>query len=401
MNASPYFGNHLRDILASIFCLIGLTFSCYFLYLDWKYKTYLQAYNKIQAQEEHMAKENMGLAIESLKNRLHGVLEIKVPFLDIQKFGGTDQAKTLLFPQLFDKVGKQVMQNNPLDSSYQPPLSYNEYIRSNAAHFWTLAYAVMIGIILLLLTNRIVRTRTRIAYGHQMNQLNEELDQLSADRTSLETYNIFQKHLIQRLQMTGVIHRSLGRLSPSHKEIVLGDDKKQALIEAITGLAEGLLSGEVSNDVRERLNLKDILDQIKAHFITRIRKLDLTLQVACPSDLTFMGDPLFTRIVLFNVIGYPLSSLPRQGKMSINVQQEKGFVEVEVRDNRYFLSDLGKQALKFPAEFFIESHHLQHICFQNNVGYHSFQTPEGEFYTRVSFPLTPAPIVTSQSKVLH
>ena len=155
-------------------------------------------------------------------------------------------------------------------------------------------------------------------------------------------------------------------------------------------LAQALSSGLWPNLQRKPLILGDILDEVKMHFANQIQKLNLKCNVTELQDLTIVGDPLFAKIVLLNAIGVPLCSTPKNGALLISVMSKNGFAHIEVRDNRYSLTNAGKQYLKIPLEFFfVEAKQLRQLCFQNGVGYESYETKEGEFITKVSFALEP------------
>ena len=313
--------------------------------------------------------------------RLKGMLEIKVPFLDIQKFVGVDKLKTLQFPQIFNGHGKQVIQTQPLDFSFKEPLSYSEYFKSHESYFWILAYAVFIGSILLFLSGIVVKKRTSLAFGAQIDLLSKEFN-------SLSTYSSLQRHMIQQFrELSRAIHKSMERVRRSYHGSPISVSEKQTLIKTVAELAEDLSSGIWSNHKKESLNMKNIIDQIVLYFSNQIQKLNIKIQITCAPDLSFMGDPLFVKMILLNSIGYPLFSMPKQGEVSISVTEENGFIHINIQDNRYSLSEVGKQYFKIPFEFFVESQKLQQICLQNGVGYKSFKTTKGAFHTKVSFPL--------------
>ncbi|HUX78548.1 MAG TPA: hypothetical protein VMW10_02200 [Alphaproteobacteria bacterium] len=479
MASTFHLGEGIRDNCVRVFCLVGLTFTLYYLYLDRQYKYYIEDYKNTQRQETQLINEKIASTILGLKTlaavvgekirtapedshkiqriliagahvsqdynvptvrdiayyklsnyqevitpslvyplnslplafrksmkdleslitknnemigtipildqskRLKGVLEIKVPCLDIQKFIGADKVTTLEFPQLFDIRGKQVIQNNPLDFSFKAPLPYFEYLKSHEAGFLILAYAVLIGSILLFFCGILVKKRVSVAVGGQ-------IDKLSTHRSSLEAYNSLQRHMIQRFKdVTRIIHHSVDRIAQSYNGSPLSHNEKRILINGATGLVENLSSGLCANLQREPLLVKELLDQVKLHFVEQIQKLNINLHMTCPQDLEFVGDPLFTKMILLNVIGYPLYSMPKKGEISISVTQVNGFVHVEIRDNRYSLTAEGKQHLKIPFEFFVEGHKLRQICIQNRIGCESFEATKGDFYTKVSFPLDP------------
>jgi len=343
---------------------------------------------------------------DSNKN-LKGVLEIKVPSVDIQKFLGVDNLTTLIFPQMFDGHGKKMVQSDPLDFSLKNPLSYVEYIMSYALHFWILVYAAVIGSIVLFFGGIFVKKHTGLAFGDQIGHLNKKLDSLSSHSSSLEQRTMLQGDIIQRSrQLGGALHKSAKAVEVSDEGMgpFLSYDEKKTLIKATAALAEDLSTGLWQAPQKETISVEALLKHIKIYFTDQIQKLNLKYTFTCPQGLKFEGDPLFTKIVLANIIGIPLCSMPKEGKISIVVTQENGFVYIEIKGKQYALSAEAKKYLKFPPELLIENNKLREICLQHGIGYQS-ETQGGEFCTLISFSLTPEDVqesnVISFSRTLH
>jgi len=70
------------------------------------------------------------LPVLDKNKRLKGVVEVKVPSLDIQKIIGADHFKTIEFPQLFGVDGAKFIQEEPLAFTYKNPLPYLTYLNS-------------------------------------------------------------------------------------------------------------------------------------------------------------------------------------------------------------------------------------------------------------------------------
>lgn len=347
-----------------------------------------QAFRKPAKTLEALTYQNNALVgtlpVLDKNNRLKGVVEVKVPSLDIQKIIGAEHFKTLEFPQLFEADGTKLIQKKPLEFTYKSPLSYLTYLNSYVSHFWLLAFAVFIGGPLVFFSGRIAKKRVGFAHGSQISQLNAKLETLNTHRSSLEVDNSFLRHIIQRSkELAGVIHKVVTHIEPSYS------GSNRVLMSEVEKLAQALSSGLWPNLQRPPLILGDILDEVKMHFANQIQKLNLKWNVTGLQDLTIVGDPLFAKIVLLNAIGVPLCSTPKSGALLISITSKNGFAHIEVRDNRYSLTNTGKQYLKFPLEFFVEAKQLRQLCIQNGVGYESYKTKEGEFITKVSFALEP------------
>lgn len=123
------------------------------------------------------------------------------------------------------------------------------------------------------------------------------------------------------------------------------------------------------------------------YFTDQIQKQNIDMKITCPEELTFMWDPLFVRMILLNVIGYPLFYMPKKGELSISATKEDELIHLEITDNRYSLTETGKKYVKTPFDLYVEDHKLQQIYLQNRIAYNLSQSEKGDFKTKVSFPL--------------
>ncbi len=272
----------------------------------------------------------------------------------------------------------------------ETPLSRFEYMLSHRSEWLILLYAVSLGTFLMLLCVRVSRKHTVDAYDKYIDHLTDEMTALKSDRERLESHASFQGQCIQRFkQIANGIYKAVSRAGEFNST---SSREAKTLLNSSTELAEHLSIGICANDERETLVVGDLLRQILAQFEMQLSKNNVQPHITCSSDLSFVGDPLFAKQILINVIGAPLYRMPKQGKVAICVLEEEGFVHIEVRDNRYVLSKLGKECLKAspaPFDILVEERHLRHICFQNGIGYESSETSTGECFTKVSFPLNP------------
>jgi len=326
------------------------------------------------------------LPILDHRHRLKGVLETKVSYIDIQKFIGADKLKTLEFPSLFDQNGKQIILENPLAFSFKPPLSRYAYMLSYKTTLWGMAFVVFIGSLFLALCGRIVKKNATLFYGTQIGQLKELLKTLTSSRSSLEARHSFQNTLLHRLkEVGGVITHAIERLKESYTGGSLSHQKMHLLLKGTSGLAQNLSIGLTNHHI-ESIVVMDILEDIKQQMADKMRELNITWTITGSENLIFRGDPLFYRQILLNALGYPLYHMPERSDVLIDVTQENGFVHIEIQDQRFFLTEAIKAYLHLPEDF-IEYNILRQICLQHNVGYEFFETKEGTFYTKVSFPM--------------
>lgn len=338
MNSSTYLKSSLKDIFVRVFCFVGLPFVLYFWHLDLQYNFYIEDYKATQQQE---------------------------------KFIVTQHPLSTKFEA---------------DISDESPLSYNAYLLSHISHFWILAFSVLACGLFLPLNNRILKKKAHFV----LNQLSQELTHVNSQRSSLEQRTLLQGNLIQRSrQLGGALHKSAKKVELFEEPgSFLSYGEKQTLIKATAALAEDLSTGLWKSPQKETISVEELLEHLKIYFTDKIQKLNLKYTFTCPQGLEFEGDPLFTKIILLNIIGIPLYSMPKEGEISIAVTEEKGFVHIEVKGKQYSLSTEGKKYLKFPPDLLIEDTKLQESCLQHGIGYQS-ETQGEEFCTLVSFPLIP------------
>jgi hypothetical protein len=368
MNSSPYLKNSLKDILVWAICFASLPFVGCFLYLNEQYISYRKELPTYQEQKAEITNQQL---------KETGIEKVHAPIPEKRTGSLPEDSSTTQTPFV-----KEL-------------LSHGEYLMSHAEYFWIIALTVLACGIFLPLHDRIMKKRASAIF----NQLDQELNRVNSARTSLENYTILQRDIIQRGKEVGAVaHKSIKRVvlsSQGYSSLNAADE--EVLIQGVTKLAEDLSNGIYGNYTRESLNVRDLIDEVKSYFNPQIQKLNLGLEITCSTNVTFMGDSLFTELILLNVIGRPLYSMPKNGLLSIFVTQDKDFVHVEVKGTQYSLSSEGKKYLKFPSEFAIETHKLQEICRQNKILYKS-ELKEEEVYTTLSFPLTPD--VTQESNVI-
>jgi len=311
------------------------------------------------------------------KSSLKGVLQVSVPFADMQKFIGIEKMLTLEFPKIFDENGRRIIQNDLFNFSLRNPLMFREYLAFYRSEFFILSFIATLGAFFLMLTNSGVG-----------QLVNAEISY----RASLEAYNSIQRLLIQRFkETTRAIYKSMEYVvSSNNSSSSLSHAEKLDLINTTKELAEDLSYGATWVSYKKNpIKINEELNQAQMYFNDLIQKRSIVFCVKCPQDLIFIGDPLLTRTILLNVIGHPICSMPNKGKISITVKQENGFVHLEILDNRYNIGASAQPYLeqKYLFEFFIESSALRQLCLKNGLGYEFTEKEKGQFHTKVCLPL--------------
>lgn len=302
------------------------------------------------------------------QDHLLGVLQMSIPFIDMQKFIGVEKMTTLEFPKIFDEKGRRIIQKDLFNFSRKAPLAFRHYLSFYRSEFFFVSLLVVLGMLFLIYPAKAA---------------------LLTSNASIEAYNSLQRLLIQRFKMmTTAIYKSIEHVGHSYNgSKSLGYLEKLNLLDATKQLAQDLSYGACISLNKELINMRETLNQVQLHFNDHIQKHNVRLHVKCSQDLVFIGDPLFIRIILLNVIGQPLCSMPNEGKISIKVKKENGFVYLKIQDNRYRLSNSAQSYLKNLFEFFIEEPILRQLCLKNGLGYEFTEKGKENFYTKICLPV--------------
>jgi hypothetical protein len=265
------------------------------------------------------------------------------------------------------------------DPSLMSPLSYVDYFLSHKHDFVIIAFTVFIASSGVLFGPIFARMRVKFRFDQQINKLTGKLCRTEAD-TSL-----YLEFIQRTKQISSAISATMEKLEYSLNSMPLEVQKK--LVRAVGELTEELAKGLCGNIQKETLNVREMLYKTQNHFTDYLQSHDISVKVTCPEDLTVVADPLFVRLVLLNVFGFPICSTQNHGQISVAVSQNNGYAHVEIKDKRNVLSGKGQQHLKFPREFLAKDNELRQLCIQNGWGYEFRGQKDGQFYTKVSIPL--------------
>jgi len=263
---------------------------------------------------------------------------------------------------------------NPTYFSFKAPLSYVEYLASHQSSFLIMGSTVFMGALMFLFVCILMRKEAKI--------------ELSNHSSHLKTDCNLQRQMLDRFkEHGGIISTVMNRLGQSYKDAPLSTDQKSILIKNTAGIAQNLSIGVCSSDQRDFVLIESILEEIKAYFASKLHTPEIKLNILCPKGLTFIGDPLFAKVIFFSVIGYPLFTMKR-GEVSVVISEENEGIHLEVWAHQPAPLLSTKEVVELPA-FFVENDTLRQLCIINNVKYESSKTPEGKLYTKVSFPMDP------------
>ncbi len=102
---------------------------------------------------------------------------------------------------------------------------------------------------------------------------------------------------------------------------------------------EGIVSGSLSASKHEPIKVIKILSNVRSLFTEKMYKSDLTMDLHCPENLTYYGDPLLLEFILLNLIGKPLYMARKNGRVEIRATEQVDGLHMQVKDNGFPMND--------------------------------------------------------------
>lgn len=336
------------------------------------------------------------------EGNLEGFLEIS---LDPLAFKATlPMGNTLSFEKLFDHI---LLQQNPLPIyGHLPDLFWKYAIKQQG--LYALFFLFMIFVLIVVdLHYYWLQRRVKKAYRERIRQLKSDLSlsqaslekkktalfalqqQIHSQQVSFQAYKRFQIAMRNhRKEETDYLHRSLNLIVSFYNKESTALPSKDLLevIESCLKVTERFAEGAVSKVRNEPIKVLSILDNIQELFAEKIHKSTLDVEVICSENLVYESDPCFLELVLINVIGRPLHSVPPQGKITIKATNQKAGLHIQVRDQGFFFDKKILNQLNQSFDFFLSQDVFRKICQDNSLHYEHYQGKNGFNVTKILFP---------------
>jgi signal transduction histidine kinase len=336
---------------------------------------------------------------------LQGVLEVKIALSTFKAFLGNQS--TLSFTPL--SSGKEssirLLANIPFMIYTKEPSSFLEFIIDNKSRY-ALFFAYTVLVFLLFVCGLFYLRRSfEKSYGNKMNTLEASLIEVREERDQFEEklLNSEQKYksCLLSFQSYKKIHANLNMrnreqakqlyesLSLMAQELHLSKEnqKQTKFVKSCLQYANMLSEGIMQSTRNEKVNFKNLLEEIPALFAERIYKSKIIIDLNCPDDLFFFGDSLFVELVLMNVLGKSLYRIPKNGKVSITVINDENMISFTIQDKGFSLVDESEKLFRQAFDLFIPDSTLKAICYKNGLQYVSSRNDEGLNTTELKIPI--------------
>ncbi|MBP9693047.1 MAG: hypothetical protein KBD90_06970 [Alphaproteobacteria bacterium] len=336
------------------------------------------------------------------EGNLEGFLELS---LDPSSFKATlPTGDTLSF------VGSKahaLLQQDPFPIYGQIPDPFWKYAIKQQGLYALFFIFMLVVLIVVALNVHWLRERVKKTYRERIQQLKNDLSlsqaglgkkkaallvlqqQIHSQQISFQAYKKFQIAMRNhRKEETDYLHRSLNLIVSFYKKESTALPSKDLLevIESCCKVTERFAEGAVSKVRNEPIKILSVLDNIQELFTEKIHKSILNVEVICSENLAYESDPCFLELVLINVIGRPLHSVPPQGKITIKATNQKAGLHIQVRDSGFFFDKKILNQLNQSFDFFLSQDVFRKICQDNNLRYEHYQGKNGFNVVKILFP---------------
>lgn len=327
------------------------------------------------------------------EDTLEGVLEIHVAsshFKETLRIGST-----LSF---IPGAARVLLQKNPFPLYGNLPESFWGYFVQQIDHYSVFLLFIIFAIIFIATSNIYSRfyiqrdsqeerdsLRDQLAESQRENNKANDALLTSQKRTethqvTCQSYKQFQTNFLvhQREQLNHVL-RSLDVVMRSlqNQNASLSSQETVEILKSCLNVVEHVSSGTPLDIKREPIRIHKTLANIRSLFTEKMYKSDFTMEVHCPEELVHYGDSLTVEFVLLNLIGKPLYMVPKNGKVEVRASDQKGALQIQVKDNGFPINEKSQKQLQQAFEFFISEGDFQQLCQDNGFYYEYTKDKDG------------------------
>lgn len=339
---------------------------------------------------------------------LQGMLEIKIASSTFKAFLG--KQSTLSFTPLSSvkESSVRLLAKIPFMIYTKEPSSFLEFAADNKSRYSLFFVYTVLVFLVFVCTIFYLRQIFEKSYGNKLNTLEMSLVKIMGEKdefkekflnleqkykscaVSFQSYKKIHANLNMRnREQAKQLYESLNVMaqwwnSPKNNR---SPEQQTKFIRSCLKYANMLSEGLIKSMRHEKVNFKNLLEDIPALFAERIYKSNISVDLTCFDDLFFFGDSLFVGLVLMNVFGKSLYRIPKNGRISITVMEAENMISFKIQDQGFSLVDESEKLFRQAFDLFIPDSTLKAMCYKNGLRYVSFRDGEGLNTTELTLPL--------------
>jgi hypothetical protein len=339
---------------------------------------------------------------------LQGMLEIKIAPLTFKAFLGAPNTLSFVPLSPSEENHVRLLETIPFRIYTKAPDSFVEFVIDNKSRY-ALFFVYTVLIFLVFVCGIFyLRHVFEKAYGNKINTLEtslikatEEGDELKEKlldlaqkykscSISFQSYKKIHANLnIRKKDQVKELNESLSLMA---QELHLSaqsrySEKHLRLLRFCLKQANMLSEGIMESMRHEKVNFKNLLEGIPSLFADKIYKSKILVELVCPDDVFFYGDPLLVELILMNVLGKSLYRLPKNGRVSITVTSDENMVSFKIQDKGFSLVDESETLFRQAFDLFVPDNTLKAMCYKNGLHYVSSRDDKGLNTTELNLPL--------------
>ncbi len=342
-----------------------------------------------------------------------GILEIQINRDAYLKFLGNYQTVAFVpdTSRNFQNSPPSPILENPIPIFEKYPQSFSSYIIAHKSHYAIFAFFALI--VLLFVTRYLNRANKslKVIYRDRLDNLEVNVAQLTTSRENLT-------HSLTKLQEDTKAHKDSCQAKKNFlfdinvrrklQEHNLNDTLIRAVREVKnpkTDLSYYDYEYVLSYCLKEstalfkehwdknskiyELFLDEVIESVQVLFADRIHSKNVKVTVDFPEEDNdpFDGDPLFAELILMQILGQAIYSVPADGYVFIQVRKIEDAFEMKMHHNGFSITDHIEELFKKNFDLFINNAMLQHMCKECNIVCTYTKICSGDNVTHVKIPL--------------
>lgn len=337
-----------------------------------------------------------------------GILEVQVSLADFKSFVGEARALSFDLPVVSKENKDTLLQKNPFPLYAKNPESFWKFVfaqKANYSFYFVYSFIVLfcLAVAIAYLFWKMKRAYRAILHKFKNNLLKSQSseEQLAEELILFEQKYKSHQAYCQSNKSTGValkerqkeqvlhVHQSLKILEQAlrQSEMAASLEYHLEIVQSCLRSTDLLVNDLLSREKKELINFKNLLEDIRKFFTEKMYKANATFELTCPNKLVFYGDYLFTKLILINVIGKAIHRVPKNGKISLNVEEQDKVIHFNLRDKGFELIEATKQHIKRSFDFVIAEDVLQKMCQESGLGYTYGRDENGCNINEILIPL--------------
>lgn len=334
---------------------------------------------------------------------LKGILEITIMPSDFTAFLGEMKTLSLIPFSSSSDQSPLLLQKEPFAIYAKSPNFFWQFVHDHQDRYTIFCWYTLVVFLLFLVCVGFFYLYFQKNYGNTIAKSREEIEKL---KEKLGLYEQKYKNCWDSFQAYKKIHanlnnqkrdqalhicKALGIVTEGIKGTKLHYSTAQQfeLLQSSLKLARFLSEGTITQERKEKIDVEQLLGEISALFAEKIYKANVILDITCPEDLFFYGDPLFTELLFVNIIGKAIYRLAKNGKVSVTIMDQGETLFFELKDKGFPSDGTSEKAFKKSFDLFIPESVLRKMCHENALQYISIRDEDGFNITTIIIPKVP------------